>query len=115
MDIWRADYLLKRISDLFQENVRGRDMLARLGGDEFGLIMEHCSIEQAVKVANNFIRLINECELKWEDKEFNVGVSISVVKINDPRVSILEIMKNAGVACYAVKKSGRNCVHISLD
>jgi diguanylate cyclase (GGDEF)-like protein/PAS domain S-box-containing protein len=110
-----GDGLLKKISDLFQEQVRERDTLARLGGDEFGLIMEHCSIEQADKVANNFIRLLNECELKLEGKEFNVGVSIGIVKINDPRVGILEVMKNADVACYAAKKSGRNCVQISLD
>jgi diguanylate cyclase (GGDEF)-like protein/PAS domain S-box-containing protein len=110
-----GDYLLKKISNLFQEQVRGRDTLARLGGDEFGLIMEHCTIEQAEKVANNFIRSINECELKWEDKEFNIGVSIGVVKINSQSVDLLEIMKKADIACYTAKKSGRNCVYVCLD
>ena len=110
-----GDYFLKKISDLFQSLVRGRDTLARLGGDEFGLIMEYCSVVQAEKVANNFIKLINECELKWEDREFNVGVSIGIVKINNPRIGILEIMKSADIACYTAKKSGRNCIHISQD
>jgi diguanylate cyclase (GGDEF)-like protein/PAS domain S-box-containing protein len=110
-----GDYLLKNISDLFHEQVRGRDTLARLGGDEFGLIMEHCSIEQAKKVADNFIKVINECKLKWEDKEFNVGVSIGLLKIDYHCVDTLEVMKSADIACYTAKKSGRNCVHVSPD
>jgi diguanylate cyclase (GGDEF)-like protein/PAS domain S-box-containing protein len=110
-----GDYLLIKISDLFLEQVRGRDTLARLGGDEFGLIMEHCTVEQAEKVATNFIRAINEYELKWENNEFNIGVSIGVVKINSQSVDLLEIMKKADIACYTAKKLGRNCVHVSLD
>jgi diguanylate cyclase (GGDEF)-like protein/PAS domain S-box-containing protein len=110
-----GDHLLKRISDLFQQNTRGRDTLARLGGDEFGLIMEHCSVEQAEKVATNFVQLISESDFSWEEQTFEVGVSVGVVKISDPDVSMLELIKNADVACYAAKKSGRNCVHISSD
>lgn len=110
-----GDFLLKQISDLFQQNTRTRDTLARLGGDEFGLIMEHCTVEQAKKITTNFITLINESNFAWEDRTFDIGVSIGIVKIDSSSASMLEIIKHADVACYAAKKSGRNCVHISLN
>jgi diguanylate cyclase (GGDEF)-like protein/PAS domain S-box-containing protein len=110
-----GDFLLKQISDLFQQNVRGRDTLARLGGDEFGLIMEYCTIEQAKKIANNFITLINESSFTWEDKPFDIGVSIGIVSITGPTQGMLEVIKNADVACYTAKKTGRNCVHVSTS
>jgi diguanylate cyclase (GGDEF)-like protein/PAS domain S-box-containing protein len=110
-----GDFLLKQISDLFQQNTRGRDTLARLGGDEFGLIMEHCSVEQAEKIANNFITLISESQFAWEDRKFDIGVSIGIVKIKAPSISMLELIKNADIACYAAKKSGRNCVYINSE
>ncbi len=108
-----GDYLLKQIADLFQQNTRARDTLARLGGDEFGLIMEHCSVERAKKIAANFISLINDSNFKWEDRSFDIGVSIGIVKIDNSSNGMLDTMKNADVACYAAKKSGRNCIHVS--
>jgi diguanylate cyclase (GGDEF)-like protein/PAS domain S-box-containing protein len=110
-----GDFLLKKISELFQQNIRTRDTLARLGGDEFGLLMEHCSVEQAGKIAENFISIINDSDFTWEEKTFDIGVSIGIVKIDNPDVAMLEIIKNADIACYAAKKSGRNCVHVSAN
>ncbi len=42
-----GDELLRQVSQLFKQQIRKRDTLARLGGDEFGLLMEHCSLNEA--------------------------------------------------------------------
>jgi diguanylate cyclase (GGDEF)-like protein/PAS domain S-box-containing protein len=106
-----GDYLLKQISDIFQQQLRARDTLARIGGDEFGLIMEHCTIQQGERIAKNLIHLISESDFKWEEQSFNIGVSIGIVKIDNSCTDMLDLIKHADVACYAAKKSGRNCIH----
>ena len=63
--------------------MRQRDTLARLGGDEFGVLMEHCSLEQAARVADGAARRRSqEFRFCWEDKSFSVGVSIGLVPID---------------------------------
>ncbi|NIQ15042.1 MAG: diguanylate cyclase, partial [Candidatus Dadabacteria bacterium] len=55
-----GDELLRQVGHMLQENIRKRDTLARLGGDEFGILMEHCGIEQAQRVANNLRKAIEK-------------------------------------------------------
>src|ERR1700682_3994498 len=45
-----GDQLLKQITGVLQSRVRSRDTLARLGGDEFGILLQSCSVEQAVRL-----------------------------------------------------------------
>ncbi|NNM62010.1 MAG: PAS domain S-box protein, partial [Steroidobacteraceae bacterium] len=46
-----GDQLLKQITGLLQSRVRGGDTLARLGGDEFGILLQDCTLDQAVRIA----------------------------------------------------------------
>ncbi len=47
-----GDELLRQLGDMFQKKVRQHDTLARLGGDQFGGLMEHCSLAQVRRMAN---------------------------------------------------------------
>jgi PAS domain S-box-containing protein len=53
-----GDELLKQITTLLREHVRSRDTLARLGGDEFVVLMEHCSLDVATKLAEKIQTMI---------------------------------------------------------
>lgn len=46
-----GDQLLQQVGKLFADAIRTRDALARLAGDEFAIILEHCSADQAQRVA----------------------------------------------------------------
>lgn len=70
-----GDELLRQLGGLLQERIRKCDTLARLGGDEFGVLIEHCSQENARKVADGLRKTVAECRFLWEDKSFKVGVS----------------------------------------
>ncbi len=48
----------------------------------------------------------------WEQKVFNIGVSIGLVSFDDANLSALELMRAADDACYVAKKKGRNRIHI---
>jgi diguanylate cyclase (GGDEF)-like protein/PAS domain S-box-containing protein len=107
-----GDELLHQISELLNERVRKRDTLARLGGDEFGVLLEHCSLKQARRVANTVRKAIEGLQFLWEDKSFSVGVSIGLVPITKGSDSLTSILKRADSACYAAKDKGRNRIHV---
>ena len=107
-----GDELLRQLGMLLPEQVRKGDTLARLGGDEFGVLMERCSIMQATRVANALLDSVRNLQFHWEDKTFNVGVSIGVVPINETSEGITEVLSTADSACYAAKDGGRNQIHV---
>jgi diguanylate cyclase (GGDEF)-like protein/PAS domain S-box-containing protein len=107
-----GDEMLKQIAQLLQTCLRKRDTLARLGGDEFGALLEHCSPELAVRIAEKMRRAVHAFRFLWEEHQFGVGVSIGVVPITDTSDSIQEIMKAADSACYLAKEQGRNRVQL---
>jgi diguanylate cyclase len=107
-----GDELLRRLSQQLEQNVRKRDTLARLGGDEFGLLMEHCNLQQATRVAEVLRKTVDEFRFQYKDKVFGVGVSIGLVPITDSTVDISEILSTADSACYEAKDQGRNRIQV---
>ena len=107
-----GDTMLKQLSELLSTRVRTRDTLARLGGDEFGILMEHCSLNQAKRVAEKILTVVNAYRFEWDDNKFAITASIGLVPINDMGGSVNDILSAADNACYVAKDSGRNRIHI---
>ncbi|MFW5443827.1 MAG: diguanylate cyclase domain-containing protein [Methylococcaceae bacterium] len=105
-----GDHLLREVSELFDYKIRQRDTLARLGGDEFGIIMEHCSLEQAEIVANKICQAIEEYHFIWEGQQFKIGVSIGLVGIDASSENFTKVISLADEACYTAKRTGRGRV-----
>ncbi len=105
-----GDELLKQLSLLLQNQVRSRDTLARLGGDEFGVLMEHCTIEQAERVADALREAVANYRFNWEDKNFHIGVSIGLIEITAEFHDLNDLLIVADSCCYAAKDAGRNRV-----
>lgn len=106
-----GDELLRQLGRLLGEVVRKRDTLARLGGDEFGVLMEHCSLEQANRVANDILEAIKDYQFLWGNKSFHIGASIGLVAITETSGNFTEVFKQADAACYLAKDLGRNRIH----
>lgn len=107
-----GDKLLRQLGDLLSSKVRHRDTLARLGGDEFGVLMENCTLQNALRVANSLREAVEHYQFVSEGKRFNIGVSIGLVALSTDSGDITEVLKQADSACYAAKESGRNRIHI---
>ena len=103
-----GDELLKQVSLLLDNRMRDRDTLARLGGDEFGLLLENCSLSDASQISNALLKLVRDYRFMYEDKIFNVGVSIGLVVLNTGFESVSDVIHAADMACYSAKKAGRN-------
>lgn len=107
-----GDELLRQVAALLSGLVRSRDTLARIGGDEFAVLMEHATLDSAVKFAEKIRATIEAFVFYWRAQRFSIGVSIGVVPIHAGR-SITDTLNLADMACYTAKKEGRNRVHAS--
>lgn len=107
-----GDELLRQLSSVLESTVRKRDTLARLGGDEFGVLMEHCSLDGAHRVAESLHKTVQDFQFNWEGKIFKVGVSIGLTPITAMTLDITELLKDADAACYMAKEKGRNRIHV---
>ncbi|MCW8831573.1 MAG: EAL domain-containing protein, partial [Gammaproteobacteria bacterium] len=107
-----GDELLQQLPLIFNKVLRSGDIVARLGGDEFGVLLENCSLEKSIVIADKIRQQIKDFRFVWEEKTFEIGVSIGIVAIDAENIEMSRIMSSADVACYAAKDAGRNRVHV---
>ena len=107
-----GDELLRQLATLLRGAVRKRDTLARLGGDEFGVLMEHCTLEQARRVTESLESTVRDFHFGWDAHSFRVSVSIGLVTIDESSPNLGELLKQADAACYMAKDLGRNRTHV---
>jgi diguanylate cyclase (GGDEF)-like protein/PAS domain S-box-containing protein len=107
-----GDRLLRDVTAILQQQVRSADSIARLGGDEFGIIAQHCTVEQALRLAEGIRQVVQNYRFMWEQREFRIGASIGVVGINRESEAATSLLSAADIACYAAKDAGRNRVHV---
>ncbi len=106
-----GDALLGQLGALLKSKVRWRDTLARLGGDEFGVLLESCSLEEAMNTAETLRVAIGDYKFVWEERNFRLGVSIGVVPITADNEDVAALLSAADSACAAAKEAGRNRIH----
>jgi diguanylate cyclase (GGDEF)-like protein/PAS domain S-box-containing protein len=106
-----GDALLGQVGALLKAKVRWRDTLSRLGGDEFGILLESCSLDEAMRTAEALREAVRNYRFTWEDRVFRLGASIGVVPIAADNEDVASILSAADSACQAAKEGGRNRVH----
>jgi diguanylate cyclase (GGDEF)-like protein/PAS domain S-box-containing protein len=107
-----GDDLLRQIAALLRTKLRARDTLARLGGDEFGVLLEHCNIHEATRIANSLRELLQGFRFGWNERSFTIGASLGLVPIMRAGETLAGVFSAADSSCYAAKEKGRNRVHV---
>jgi len=105
-----GDALLGQVGALLKTKIRWRDTLARLGGDEFGVLLESCSLDEAMRMAEQLKETIRNYKFVWEERTFRLGCSIGVVPITGDSGDVAALLSAADSACAAAKEAGRNRV-----
>jgi diguanylate cyclase (GGDEF)-like protein/PAS domain S-box-containing protein len=106
-----GDALLGQVGALLKSKVRWRDTLSRIGGDEFGVLLESCSLDEAMRTAEVLREAVRNFRFTWEERVFRLGASIGVVPITADNEDVASILSAADGACAAAKEQGRNRVH----
>jgi diguanylate cyclase (GGDEF)-like protein/PAS domain S-box-containing protein len=110
-----GDLLLKQMAERLISCVREGDTVARLGGDEFVILLQDMSKQstepaaQAEIIANKLLNIISK-PFQLPSHTYKITASIGVVISSNNEVSSDDLLKNADIAMYQAKKSGRNKV-----
>lgn len=105
-----GDHILKMVSKLLTDYIKGKDIASRFGGEEFILILPQTSLEGAYILAEQ-IRLSLQ-KKTWTIKDtgksigqISVSLGIALYKIGE---SVDTVIKRADTALYHAKNTGRN-------
>lgn len=110
-----GDRLLRLVSRRLHECLRGGDTLARIGGDEFLLLLPQVKGRtEAQAVARKIIDALRAPFLV-DGYELYVGCSIGISVYPDDGDSHDTLIKNADVAMYHVKGSGKGSYQFYSD
>ena len=107
-----GDVLLQLLAKLLQQQMRDSDILARLGGDELGVLLPHCPMEHARQIGEQLRQSIRDFHFVWDGRNYELGVSIGMVEVNQDSKSLSELLIAADQACYLAKEQGRNRIHV---
>jgi diguanylate cyclase (GGDEF)-like protein len=107
-----GDNLLREIAALLKERLRDSDTVARVGGDEFAMLLAGCPLDKARQIADDVCQAVAEHQFAWQDRVFNIGVSIGLVEVGKDSGSAESVLSSADSACYVAKQQGRGRVHV---
>jgi diguanylate cyclase (GGDEF)-like protein/PAS domain S-box-containing protein len=107
-----GDNLLREIAALLKQRVRDSDTVARVGGDEFAMLLAGCPLDKARQIADDVCNAVAGHQFAWQDRTFNVGVSIGLVEVGKDSGSAESVLSAADSACYVAKQQGRGRVHV---
>ncbi|HUR17361.1 MAG TPA: EAL domain-containing protein [Acidimicrobiales bacterium] len=101
-----GDQLLVTVSERIRASIRPADTAARLGGDEFAILVEDVTGEaDAAQVAQRILDALS-VPFVLRGKELPIGASIGIA-MGGPAETMERILRNADVAMYTAKNSGR--------
>lgn len=103
-----GDAILKHVAQRLIDSTRKSDIVARLGGDEFGIICSGLTRQsEAELLANKLVKKLS-MPFNIENHQISAGASIGVTVFPKDGDDPVQILKNADMAMYRAKSSGRS-------
>ena len=101
------DYELVKVAGRIEDAIRKSDMPARLGGDEFMVVFDDLETrDSAFCLAESILQQFSEV-IKLQVHTVKLGASIGIAFYPDHGTSPQELLKNADLALYESKRSGK--------
>lgn len=107
-----GDLVLKEIAQRLLSSVRESDTIARIGGDEFVILLPAIETRQDASTVAEKIRAALALPFLANGHTINIGCSIGIAVYPEHGTDEISLMKNADVAMYQAKQTGRNNVQI---
>ena len=103
-----GDRLLINVAQHLKRHLRQQDLVARFGGDEFILYFANVNnAEQAAALASRLQQQIQQPLRLPGASKVNCSASIGICMIESGQDNVEQILQNADVAMYEVKRNGR--------
>ncbi len=105
-----GDRLLKEVGQRLKRLLTEDDLAGRMGGDEFTIVLTRQPDEQTAILASKEFLNAFRAPHQIEDNELFVTASIGVSLFPRHGQSVAELLRNADLAMYHAKNSGKNDV-----
>jgi len=107
-----GDEVLREFANRVRSTIRGADLACRYGGEEFVVVMPDTSPEIAATVAERLRAAIESAPfmLKHAGQALNVTASFGIASRIAAVLTPDQLMKQADLALYEAKNTGRNRV-----
>ncbi len=102
-----GDELLRTVASRLAAALRSADTIARIGGDEFVILLEDCSEQHAIRLANELVQVCQQ-SMMLEQQEVSVSTSIGIAMYPVDGEDAEALLKHADIAMYHAKELGRN-------
>ncbi len=106
----QGDRVLREVGRVFQENLRGMDLVSRWGGEEFVMLLKACSREAAFEWGETCRKQVENLTWRFSKEEeylLSVTISFGVVQY-EPGETQEELFFRADKALYRAKNMGKN-------
>lgn len=101
-----GDEVLRHVASILRNTTRGGDLVARYGGDEFVVLLEHCSEEDAQRIAGNVVKALETEACLWAGQQLDVRASVGLALATGPALTAGALLEQADTACYSAKAQG---------
>lgn len=111
----KGDHVLKLVAQTLKEVVNYHSLpLYRFGGDEFIIILMETSKNDAIQLAEEINKALANTLTEYKQyEELNVSASIGITIYDENnRVDQVELCKQADMALYMAKETGKNCYYV---
>jgi diguanylate cyclase (GGDEF)-like protein len=105
-----GDAVLKHAVAICQHHLRPADVFGRLGGEEFGILLQECSREQGLEIANRIRIAIGATPMEHDGNGILVSASVGLASTDTSGYELQRLCKDADMALYCAKRAGRNRV-----
>lgn len=105
-----GDEVLKVFARATESALRSSDVFGRVGGEEFAAILPETDEEEAAKIADRARAMFADAGRIVHGRELNVTASIGVAITGTGEPSLDKLKKQADIALYRAKATGRNLV-----
>lgn len=107
-----GDDVIKMIADVMKSRLRETDILCRIGGEEFVAICRRSNKREAIELAEDLRKTIENkvTHSGKDDIKVTISIGIDTVTMDNVATHADNIFKYADIALYHSKEHGRNCV-----
>lgn len=102
-----GDKILKKVAKLISSSLRSSDLMGRYGGEEFIVLLPSTGTQMTAAVAEKIRSSLAATTLEGLAITLSIGIAESIID-KDPQEALQTLIKQADLALYDAKNSGRD-------
>ena len=107
-----GDLALVHFANILKVERRVDDILARVGGEEFALILPGTNLKDAMQIADDLCRRLEESPFEIDGASHTMTASFGVASLSSNDSCLSDVIVRADRALYRSKRAGRNRVDL---